>query len=575
MTRPFVRLALATLLLSMAQLPATAQGFDMGPLNPFLKEEADAVWTLRNQGGAVLMENRSTPGHLNYYQATTSPGSEGQRVITLDVALLASNAESLAGLLYGFQSQPKTYYMFTVGGDRSVNLHQMIDGRLESRMKWRIADLKSERTVLAIREKGNTISLSVNGVEKSTFGNDRIGRGAVGIVAGGVGAFRFSQFRVSSPDQARAKPVQAADARPAARADARADLQATQPAVAAAPPLARDWKPGKVVWHPVKDQNTGALQWHWPLPAGWTLAPPNPEGVVFKGPDGITVSFSPQMKFITTSDPLIIQVAQRSGDRRIAPWLPMERVLHEIWKPQLAQKGYTFVDARPEPQAADFWRRKDHGQRDLGMLYEAIGSHWKRPDGSPAYVLLSRVALPGNPFTGWDVLAMEVRAPAPAFESARAAWVYALFNTRFDEGWQRSQAIATQRLTEEGERRNAAAMAHLMAGHRARMAAIESAGQARASTAKTYSDILDISHAGYLKRSDIASQSQARTVRAIQGSTVISNTNTQESYQVPSGSKHYWVNTRGEYIGTDNSLLDPRTDPRLNATDWTRFNEQR
>ena len=159
--RPLL-LTLTALLLSMSTAPALAQGFDMGPLNLFLKEESDPVWTIRNQGGAVLMENRSTPGHVNYYQTATPPGTEGQRTITLDVAVLSSTPESLAGLMYGFQSQPKSYYLFTVGGDRSVNLHQMIDGRLESRMKWSVADLKAERTTLMIREKGNTISLSVN-----------------------------------------------------------------------------------------------------------------------------------------------------------------------------------------------------------------------------------------------------------------------------------------------------------------------------------------------------------------------------------------------------------------------------
>ena len=170
---------------------------------------------------------------------------------------------------------------------------------------------------------------------------------------------------------------------------------------------------------------------------------------------------------------------------------------------------------------------------------------------------------------------MEVRSSPSAYESARAAWVYALFNSRFDEAWQRSQAMVSQRMTEERRQQHEAAMAHLLAGHRERMAAIESAGRTSASTAKIYADVLDISHAGYLKRSDIISRSQERAVRAIQGTTVIANANTREAYQVPSGSKHYWVNTRGEYIGTDNSLLDPRTDSRLNSTDWVRFDEQR
>ena len=47
--------------------------------------------------------------------------------------------------------------MFTVGGDRSINLHQMINGRLESRMKWSVANLQAERTVLAIRARQHDI----------------------------------------------------------------------------------------------------------------------------------------------------------------------------------------------------------------------------------------------------------------------------------------------------------------------------------------------------------------------------------------------------------------------------------
>lgn len=188
---------------------------------------------------------------------------------------------------------------------------------------------------------------------------------------------------------------------------------------------------------------------HWPLPEGWVTAPPNQEGIMYQGPDGIAVSVSPPMKFITTSDPMFVELAQRRGERRVLPWIPLERLLHEVWKPQLARQGYAFVDAHPEPQVADFWRRKDHGQPELGMIYEPIGSNWTRSDRSPAYVLLSRLALPGIPFSTWDVLAMEVRSSPSAYESARAAWVYALFNSRFDDAWQRSQAIVSQRMTEE------------------------------------------------------------------------------------------------------------------------------
>ena len=44
--------------------------------------------------------------------------------------------------------------------------------------------------------------------------------------------------------------------------------------------------------------------------------------------------------------------------------------------------------------------------------------------------------------------------------------------------------------------------AQLQAGHQARMAAIAAAGQTSRSVGATYSEILDISHAGYMNRSN-------------------------------------------------------------------------
>lgn len=87
----------------------------------------------------------------------------------------------------------------------------------------------------------------------------------------------------------------------------------------------------------------------------------------------------------------------------------------------------------------------------------------------------------------------------------------------------------------------------------------------------TYSDILDISHKGYLNRSNINDAGHARSVRAANGSTLIGNHETGEHYTVPTGSDYYWVSEEGTYFGTDNALFDPNTDRRTNDKNWTKF----
>ncbi len=107
--------------------------------------------------------------------------------------------------------------------------------------------------------------------------------------------------------------------------------------------------------------------------------------------------------------------------------------------------------------------------------------------------------------------------------------------------------------------------------HKVRMAAINARGNAIANTGKIYSDILDISHSGYLSRSNMTSHGHSKSISGIHETVTISNHNTSEHYSVPMGNKHYWVSNDGTYFGTDNSLLNPNTEANLNDKEWTKF----
>lgn len=111
--------------------------------------------------------------------------------------------------------------------------------------------------------------------------------------------------------------------------------------------------------------------------------------------------------------------------------------------------------------------------------------------------------------------------------------------------------------------------------HQARMATLNlnsTNSSYNKSIGDTYSDILDINHSGYLNNSNIQQAGHNKTVRMIAGQNIISNNTTGERYNVQSGSKYYWVNQNGKYIGTDNINYDPRMDKKINNMQWSQFN---
>src|SRR5690554_8191283 len=87
--------------------------------------------------------------------------------------------------------------------------------------------------------------------------------------------------------------------------------------------------------------------------------------------------------------------------------------------------------------------------------------------------------------------------------------------------------------------------------HQQRMAAINARGQATRSLGNTFSEILDINHSGYLNRSNMVDAGHVNTINMIGQQTIISNSGTGERYKVEDNSRYYWVNKKGEYIGTN------------------------
>ncbi|MEM9531432.1 MAG: hypothetical protein AAGA23_10965, partial [Pseudomonadota bacterium] len=182
----------------------------MGPLDGIITEEQGQSWKVAPAGEGWRLSNTQDPGAIRYYYASEQAGQGGRRSISVEVRV-NGGPDSLAGILYAFQDQPRSYYLFTLAGDSSVHLHHFNQGNFEQKMQLGLDGLGNTAT-LTVHEYGSEIALLVNGEEKSRIGNSDMGRGAVGVVAVHTGDFLMQNFDVSLGDQSFAPRVSAAEA---------------------------------------------------------------------------------------------------------------------------------------------------------------------------------------------------------------------------------------------------------------------------------------------------------------------------------------------------------------------------
>ena len=231
----------------------------------------------------------------------------------------------------------------------------------------------------------------------------------------------------------------------------------------------------------------------------------------------------------------------------------------------------------PLPEVEGFWQRLGSGMVQTGSQrqWRALGADFTDGRGTSTLVIMVQAIFQDRQAIGWVLQTTSLEAPEEELAEAKAAYLYAVGNTHINPQWQammngrlQGQIRANQELSRE-------MMAQSRAAHQQRMAAIQAQGNAARSVGQTYSDILDINHAGYLKRDDIQSGGHDRLIDAIGERTLIGNHETGEHYKVDAGSQYYWVGNDGTYFGTDNPLYDPRIDQRVDDVEWTKFVTER
>lgn len=328
-----------------------------------------------------------------------------------------------------------------------------------------------------------------------------------------------------------------------------------------------------IQYHPIMDPQRGIVQAVFPYPASWQIDRPGSR-LFASGPGGIQIHPAESNQFFWSNDPNWRRGAQQMGT--LAPPLPIQQALEQIVRPAARARGQQLISSFAIPEISGFWQRFQAGMPNNGMRrqVEALGSEWRDARGQRTFVAIVQLVSHSPQSLSWQLHTQSLTAPDPVFDRAVTDFRYAVGAGQINPRW---QAIMNNQYVER-ERQNdafwAEASASSHAAHQQRMAAIHRAGQTALSVGNTYSEILDISHAGHLNRDSIQSAGQSNSIRQISGHAIISNRETGEHYEVEDDGKHYWVNADGLYISTDNPLFDPRLNPEIRHEQWTRFVKQ-
>lgn len=508
----------------MIQLGAAQVFADMGRLEAFLDQGLSDGWHAEYDSGLYWLENKHSQGAIRYYYTDHDGTEDGSRVISVNVKMETDDPQARAGLVYGYDLSTGNYYLVLLGPEGQLEVVRRDADGFSLRMSSSTdADMYSFNE-LRIQESGNEISLSINGRDLGSLGNDTIGQGAVGIAAVGLGRFGFAKY----------EEVTAAKRSPA--------LTGAFQANSVEPPHsltdARNGISKDITWFPLRNSQTGELLGEVPLPRDWKVTSQEwsaPGGVIARAAAGEFLSG------VNTSVDQIIQsklipLLQQSGNR----------VLGIEDYPAIAQ-----YDSNYSSQLWKFAPSQDHHEA-RGIVYEG--------DNDLKGVVVVHFKNSRSPFGTSSFYSMHVlEGPTAVFDSRKLEFLNALAN-------QRSNPEQIAAYNQREQQMAASRTRNFNAQQQQKQQQFDSW---MATQRQSSSSALDSSMDSWRRRQDMTDRGQQRQIDSIAGTTPAYNPNTGQTWQVEDGYDRYFMNSFGEYIPSDDQFYNPNMDPAVNNQDWT------
>lgn len=263
------------------------------------------------------------------------------------------------------------------------------------------------------------------------------------------------------------------------------------------------------------------------------------------------------------------QFAQMAGEPLRAPLAP-EQVFQQDIAPKMRAEGYELVEVKPMPELT----RK--GMEDVGKLYmsgnvrptlQAMMSVWKKGDQRRA-LFLNWVRMDSEGFVAWGYGVSTLDATARNFEAEKNSLIQSSLTAQ-----PAPEGIAAQHRDAQMKEQQGRMQAQQQqmqnqqswAAHNQRMNARWNAFNAQqAAHNDRVNSVNNSIMGGYNSTMNSMDNMQNSTINAIRGEQDAYNPYTGEAGKIQGGYDNYWMNSDGQYFGTNDGMYDPNVN-----SDWT------
>ncbi len=245
------------------------------------------------------------------------------------------------------------------------------------------------------------------------------------------------------------------------------------------------------------------------------------------------------------------QMYQQSGGSMRAPMAPEQVVLQDA-VPRMRKVGYELIGQSDAPAIAQAEQRGLEGLYSIGQTRKtcrANVSEWRKGDQRVALVL-HWSSFEGPEMGNWSYYFTQLETPAGRFDQEKSALLTGLASLRYNPNYFAAYARSEQQKEQQS-----------WGAHNNRMRANQAAFDARQRAHREKVDAVNNSIMGTWNSTNARmDRQQNATINTIRGEQDATNPYTGEAYKIESGYDRYWMNSDGQYIGTNDVMYDPNAD---------------
>lgn len=290
----------------------------------------------------------------------------------------------------------------------------------------------------------------------------------------------------------------------------------------------------------LKDPNTGMVSAYMPFPSNWQIT-----ATGFSGPNGIECG----------------ERAGGSSARDGMLFQSVDQVIKQMTIPQLQQAGIRVSNIIDLPQIA---RTDEHnGNRYWEYMptqktYQAKGIEFTDPQGKPGIVIVHfRLAM--SQFGGISFYYYSgLSANANAYNKAKQAFIYGLANLKISD-----EAVTAHNQSEQQK----ASMRDAAYNKRRKENQDHFNAMNRIHNESTNA-INDMQMEMWRNKNESSDRIHERNVDAVWERESATNPWGGGQVKVTGNYKYYFMNSNGQYFGTNNPNYNPSRDPNMNHLNW-------